>query len=323
MEVTEKKPKVSVCVVTYNQEKYIRLCLQSIVDQVTDFDFEVIVADDCSTDGTREIVRYFAEKYPGVVKPIFHNKNIGAYENFIFVHEQGTGEYAAHMDGDDYWFPNKLSAQVAFMQNNKECVAVYSNATVIEKDNQIIGVFSSDVKTSFDTSYLIKNGNFLCNSSMLYRSVLRSKVFMKSDDYIDYQVHIKLSENGLLGFIDKNLVAYRSDSSGSVIKNSNGYIRSLYLKALLGVDSSKVEVKTIEQAFVDFLANAMIYELFHGDFSGYRKWVVSIKDGATVNIFKIQFFAFLLASKIFAKKILNRLHRIGNKNDPDFVFFKK
>jgi len=323
MVAAENKPMVSVCVVTYNQEKYIRQCLQSIVDQVTNFFFEVIIADDCSTDGTRAIVREFAEKYPGVVKPIFHNNNIGAYKNFIFIHEQGTGEYAAHIDGDDYWFPNKLSEQVAFMQNNKECVAVYSNATVIEEDNQIIGIFSSNVKSVFDINYLIKNGNFLCNSSMLYKSSLRGKVFMKSGDYIDYQVHIKLSEYGLLGFVDKNLVAYRSDSSGSVIKVSNNYIRSLYLKALLDIDLSKVKIETTEHALAHFLANAMIYELIHGTFSGYWRWLGLINSGASINLFKVQFFAFLIFLKFSSKKLVNRLRRIINKINPDYVLFEK
>ena len=58
----KKPPKVSVCVVTYNQEKYVAQGLQSIVDQETDFDFEIIVGDDCSTDGTREILENFKEK---------------------------------------------------------------------------------------------------------------------------------------------------------------------------------------------------------------------------------------------------------------------
>ena len=83
MVVTEKKPKVSVCVVTYNQEKYIRQCLQSIVDQETDFDFEVIVSDDCSMDGTCAIVQEFVEKYPGMVKPIFHDRNMGALRSVV------------------------------------------------------------------------------------------------------------------------------------------------------------------------------------------------------------------------------------------------
>jgi glycosyltransferase involved in cell wall biosynthesis len=322
VELQEKTFKVSVCVVTYNQEKYIRQCLQSIVDQVVDFDFEVIVGDDCSTDKTCTIVREFEERYPELVKPIFHKKNIGAYQNYAFIHDQGVGEYTAHMDGDDYWFPNKLSAQVAFMENNRGCVAVYSNAIVVEKENQPIGIFSSNVKAIFDTSYLIRNGNFLCNSSMLYKSALRAKVFMKSSDFIDYQVHIKLSENGLLGFIDANLVAYRSDSSGSVIENSNRYIRSLYLKALLDVDSSKVKSRTIEHAFVNFLANAMLYELVHGSYSGYKIWVKLMKSGSAINSFKVQFLAFLLFSKIASSKLL---HKVGRKNRNDFnhVFHKK
>lgn len=323
MEVTKNPTKVSVCVVTYNHEKYIRQCLQSIVDQVTDFDFEVIVGDDCSTDGTQEIIKEYVEKYPKIVKPIFHEKNIGAHKNYVFIHEKTVGEYTAHVDGDDYWFPNKLGAQVNFIENKKECAAVYTNATVIKKNNQVIGVFSSNVRSEFDTNYLIRSGNFLCNSSMLYRSALRVKLIANSDECIDYQIHIKLSENGFLGFIDEKLVAYRSDSSGSVIKNSNRHIRLLYLKALLGVDSSKVEVKTMEKALIDFLANAMFYELIYGNFSAYREWVICIENGATVNILKIQLFAFLLASKITAKKILNRLCRIGSRGDPNFIFNKK
>lgn len=107
----ENKPKVSVCVITYNHEKYIRQCLQSIIDQETDFDFEVIVGDDCSTDGTRAIVREFAEKYPRVVKPIFHEKNVGSTTNYFSVHGSAIGKYVAHLDGDDYALPGKLQKQ--------------------------------------------------------------------------------------------------------------------------------------------------------------------------------------------------------------------
>ena len=70
--------KVSVCVVTYNQEKYIAECLDSLVSQETDFKFEIIVGEDCSTDGTRAIVQQYVDKYPDIVKPIFHDQNVGA-----------------------------------------------------------------------------------------------------------------------------------------------------------------------------------------------------------------------------------------------------
>jgi glycosyltransferase involved in cell wall biosynthesis len=117
----EEIPEVSVCVVTYNQVEYIHECLQSVVDQETDFVFELLVGDDCSTDGTRSIVQKFAEKYPDIVKPILHSKNIGALNNYVFVHNAAIGKYIAHLDGDDYWLPGKLQIQKKFLDENIEC----------------------------------------------------------------------------------------------------------------------------------------------------------------------------------------------------------
>lgn len=319
MEIQEKKPKVSVCVVTYNQEKYIRQCLQSILDQKTDFDFEVIVGEDCSTDGTRAIVREFAEKYPATVRGIFRDKNIGAVKNYLDVHNSASGEYIAHMDGDDFWFPKKLQAQVCFMEKNRACVAVYSNALIVAGDNKVVGVFASNVNPVFDTSYLIKDGNFLCNSSMMYKLELRERVFSISGDYIDFHVHLKLSEIGYLGYIDENLTAYRSDSSNSIVKTSNSYIRSLYLKALFDIDMSKVELTVVTDAFAKFLAEATIYELFHGSFSGYKKWLLLMKSGASVNIYKV----FFLACPIFIKTVLIKMiGRFSNSSDINIVYRK-
>lgn len=119
-------PKVSVCVITYNQEKYIRQCLQSIVDQVTDFDFEIIVGDDCSTDGTRMIIEEFVQLYPRIVKPLFQTKNIdGGNTNFRTVHNHASGMYVAHVDGDDYTLPGKLQEQADLLDREPGCNIVY------------------------------------------------------------------------------------------------------------------------------------------------------------------------------------------------------
>src|SRR6185369_17391361 len=116
--------KLSVCVVTYNQENYIRQCLQSIIDQVTDFSFEIIVGDDCSTDNTRSIVKEYCDKYPEIIKPLFHQVNIGATRNYFAVHSKAGGEYIAHCDGDDYKIPGKLQKQVAFLDQHRDCAIV-------------------------------------------------------------------------------------------------------------------------------------------------------------------------------------------------------
>ena len=79
--------QVSVCVVTYNQENYIAECLESLVSQQTEFKFEIIVGEDCSTDRTREIVQKYIEKYPDLIVPLFYKKNVGAVENIKQVYK--------------------------------------------------------------------------------------------------------------------------------------------------------------------------------------------------------------------------------------------
>lgn len=185
VQIQEKTPKVSVCVVTYNQEKYIRQCLQSIADQKTDFAFEVLVADDCSTDNTCAIVQEFAEKYPGVVIPIFNKKNIGAYKNFLFVHAQAKGEYIAHVDGDDYALPGKLQVQKVFLDEHKECNVVFHRVKVLyEKCDDLLDDLT-DIKIipegGYTRSAILRHVTVGANSSKMYRASTRAKQYPDFD----------------------------------------------------------------------------------------------------------------------------------------------
>lgn len=195
--------KVSVCVVTYNQESYIRQCLQSIVDQITDFKFDVIVSDDCSADGTRAIVQEFAVKYPDVVKPIFHEKNIGAYKNFYFVHQQATGLYIAHMDGDDYSLPGKLQAQSDFLDKQADCNIVWTPVVVEMPDGSLkdrnIDAMSNIYSKRFDRGALIQFGAVGANSSKMYRKAVRD--FEVPDfEVMDYFVNVEQVGDGFACF---------------------------------------------------------------------------------------------------------------------------
>ena len=196
-------PKVSVCVVTYNQEKYIRQCLQSIVDQVTDFEFEVIVADDCSTDSTREIIQEFADQYPCVVKPILHETNIGAYKNFVFVHQQATGEYIAHVDGDDYCLAGKLQAQVDVLDADPDCNIVWHRMLVETIDGEIVdGSFQGMLNVGelrFDRGSIIQYISIGANSSKMYRKAVRD--FELPDfEVVDYFANVEQVGQGTARF---------------------------------------------------------------------------------------------------------------------------
>ncbi len=113
-------PKVSVCLITYNQEKYIAKALDSILEQKTNFKYEVIAGEDCSTDNTKQIIQDYIDKYPHIIKPAFNEINKqGQY--LVDLVLKAKGEYVALLEGDDYWCDvYKLQKQVDFLDKNKD-----------------------------------------------------------------------------------------------------------------------------------------------------------------------------------------------------------
>jgi glycosyltransferase involved in cell wall biosynthesis len=224
-------PKVSVCVVTYNQEKYIRQCLQSIIDQEVGFDFEVIVGDDFSTDGTTSIIREFESRYPGIFKPIYREKNIGAFRNFVDVHNCANGEYVAHIDGDDLMLSKKLCLQVKCLDDNPECTVVWHKVRCFNDD----GCYSDDDyidyekifpdgKVSFDDALAI--GSIAANSSCMYRKTARLTTNPEFK-VIDLFYTWEYLSTGWGKVLQDVLGQYRIASKGAISVNSSVLIRRL------------------------------------------------------------------------------------------------
>ncbi len=127
--------KVSVVVPTYNQEKYIGHTLQSIVNQKTDFEIEVLVGDDCSTDNTAAVVKEYADRYPDLIIPYFRKKNLGMGGNAPELMTHIQGEYVAMIEGDDYWIDeHKLQKQVDFMDSHPEYVACFGKHIMVDEN---------------------------------------------------------------------------------------------------------------------------------------------------------------------------------------------
>lgn len=142
-------PLVSIAIITYNHEKYIRQCLEGVMMQKTDFVFDVIVGEDCSTDGTRAVIREFEKKYPGIIKPIYHEKNVGAQRNaYEFCLPALKGKYIALCEGDDFWTdPNKLQKQVSFLEKNTNNILCYHPITIIDEQGVVIQKQKIDEQT--------------------------------------------------------------------------------------------------------------------------------------------------------------------------------
>ena len=133
------KPLISVVVVTYNQEKYIQQTLDSILAQQTDFDFEIVVGEDCSTDNTRDKVFSYQQKYPERIKVVTSDLNVGLLKNYYRTIQHASGKYIACCAGDDYWHASdKLQAQVSVMENDPEYGLVHSGATLIDEKGKFI-----------------------------------------------------------------------------------------------------------------------------------------------------------------------------------------
>lgn len=125
---------VTVCVVTYNQEKWIRKTLDSILAQETDCPFEVIIGEDHSTDGTRAICQEYADKYKNV-SLLPDVENMGVTANWLRCIQAGTGKYIMTCAGDDWWHnPKKIQLQVDFMEAHPECAVCYTD---IDEYNEI------------------------------------------------------------------------------------------------------------------------------------------------------------------------------------------
>lgn len=208
---SENEIQVSVCVVTYNQENYIAECIESLVAQQVDFKFEIIVGEDCSTDGTRAIVQKYVDKYPDLIIPLFHEKNVGASENYVKTHSLARGIYIAHMDGDDYALPNKIQEQAEFLNNHPECNMVFHRVNFIENGVLRESTLLSDniLEYKFYRKDIIEYVAIGANSSKMYRSSLRD-VVLPNFNLVDYTVNVLQIGNGYAAYSSNNaLGVYR------------------------------------------------------------------------------------------------------------------
>lgn len=210
-----KKPKVSILTITYNHDKFIREALDSLLAQKTDFDFEVIVADDCSTDRTQDIIREYSRAYPGIFKPILRQKNIGAVANSIDTLQAATGEYIALCEGDDYWTdPDKLQKQANFLDKHSEYALCFHPVKV---------VFEDDSKKKFIYPEVNKNSNFTLDGLLRSNYIQTNSVMYRKQKYdkipsnilpLDWFLHLYNAQFGKIGFINQIMSAYRRHPGG-------------------------------------------------------------------------------------------------------------
>lgn len=125
---------VSVIVLTYGQVRYIKQAINSILEQKTNFVYEIIVGEDCSPDGTKDILKQYEKMHPQKFVMLYREQNLGINQNLVDALRRARGAYVAFCEGDDYWLDdNKLQRQVEFLIANSEYIAVAHNCQVVDR----------------------------------------------------------------------------------------------------------------------------------------------------------------------------------------------
>jgi glycosyltransferase involved in cell wall biosynthesis len=123
--------KLSVAMITYNHERFIGQAIESVLAQRVNFDYELVIGEDCSTDGTRAAILDFQRRYPDRIVVLLRERNIGAMRNFVGTLAACRGHYLAILEGDDYWScTNKLQRQVDFLDAHPDWAICCSRAEV-------------------------------------------------------------------------------------------------------------------------------------------------------------------------------------------------
>ncbi len=204
---------------TYNHAPFIRQCLESIVSQKTDFAFKVVIHDDASTDGTTEIVREFAERYPDLIEANIKDENLYSRDYRLFqktIYTGLEGKYVAWCDADDFWTDDlKLQKQVDFLEAHPDYALVCSDALIVDRAGQEIKRNRTRNFGESASRDLVQGCNPIISSSACFRlDIVNDYLALMSQMPFeskmgDYPLWIYVSLQGSIYQFDENMVAYR------------------------------------------------------------------------------------------------------------------
>ena len=206
-------PLVSVCMVSYNQESYVRDALDGVLMQKVNFDYEIIVSDDCSKDNTVGVLYEYQKQYPEKIIVIAGEKNVGYPNNQRRSLEKAKGKYIALCDSDDYWTdPYKLQKQIDYLEEHPNCVICFHNVmNIYEGSNKERSLLNPlDFPTELTANDVISRKWFLpTNSEVFRREFLVFPEWYDSVLHIDYVINLLIAFKGELHYMPDVMAVYR------------------------------------------------------------------------------------------------------------------
>ena len=210
--------KLSVMMITYNHERFIAQALESVLAQQVNFDYEIVIGEDCSTDRTREILMDFCRRYPKRIVPLLRDKNVGAMRNAEATLAACRGQYLALLEGDDYWTSReKLERQVKFLDTHPGSSMCCHRVQFLDET----GLAKTDVFPSLPAGpYTIEDilkGNFVMTCSAVLRRDLvpALPLWFRKMKLGDWPMFALVARYGTIELMDEVMAVYRVHSGGT------------------------------------------------------------------------------------------------------------
>ncbi len=270
------KPIASIKVLTYNHEKFIGRCLDSLLKQKTEYPYEIVVGDDGSADGTRDILLEYQSRYPHKVVPVISETNKGSLHNSFKVTWATKGKYQLVCDGDDYWIdPLKLQKQVAFMEDHPDYSMIHADMIFVDEKGreQEPSPYFIDRKSLYRTGDVFWslwdrnfiNTNTVCLRNDFYKALTPNteKEMEKMWFIHDYWYWLLLAKMAKVGFINEKMAAYRTHAENITVKGNFLQKRLPMVFIDVARSLSKQEADTREKR--EEIAKKMIWILMRKD----------------------------------------------------------
>jgi glycosyltransferase involved in cell wall biosynthesis len=318
-------PFVVVWMVAYNQEKYVDKAVESIMMQQTNFEYLLIIGEDCSTDNTRKLCEIQKEKYGNKIQLLLNEKNLGSMDNALNVYEkcfQSNAKYIALCEGDDYWTdPHKLQKQVDFLETHPDYAICFHAVNILEDGKLRPSELNWSDKEATYSILDLANSNLMHTPSVVFRNGLIDKFpeWYQESPVGDYVLHLLNAKKGLIKYLPEVMAVYRVHEGGtwSQRRMDEVYLRSIALLDLLMKED--FEAKVIEvfksqktrriREFTRWLLTNNKYQELHDFINKYKNKpgdVIDITDSVIQHLKKIETdLKIIKGSKTFslAKKI--------------------
>ncbi|HNQ67650.1 MAG TPA: glycosyltransferase [Bacteroidales bacterium] len=228
--MTKANPTLDIAILTHNHKDFIKQCLESVLCQKTNYSFRIIVLDDCSYDGTSEILNDISITNPEIIELIINKQNIGPLESAIKLAAYVNAKYLCFLDGDDYWYnENKIQTQLDFLENNPDYAGCFHDAKIVQANQSEDAQFMKRTQDQWKTysqfnkyssdfmPWALIERNIIPTASLIFRNkdiVGFLKKYSASEFSLSWALHLEIIKGSKFKYFNETWSVYNDHPQG-------------------------------------------------------------------------------------------------------------